>query len=158
ELRFVGEYGTSSTVISRTPRRCDVLIQRRYLRTGAPLASSRSSRSRLAGSLPMRSRSRRTVSGRRSTESGLSTYSRPTLSTQRVVSADTEALMRTPLKELQEELDPANFWVIHRSTIVSANAIAGVTRDFRGRALVKLKSRAEELPVSEAHEHLFKQM
>ncbi len=76
----------------------------------------------------------------------------------RVVTADSEALIRTSLKELQEELDPSSFWPIHRSTIVNANAIAGVTRDFRGRVLVKLKSRAEKLAVSEAHEHLFKQM
>ena len=76
----------------------------------------------------------------------------------RVVTADGEALIRTSLKELQEELDPACFWMIHRSTIVNANAIAGVTRDFRGRIVVKLKSRSEKLTVSEAHEHLFKQM
>ena len=76
----------------------------------------------------------------------------------RVVTATGEALIRTPLKELQDELDPAYFWAIHRSTIVNANAIAGVTRDFRGRVLVKLKSRSETLPVSDAHTHLFRQM
>ena len=76
----------------------------------------------------------------------------------RVVTADTEALIRRPLKELQEELDPASFWPIHRSTIVNANAIAGVTRDFRGRVMVKLKARTEKLQVSESHEHLFRQM
>ena len=76
----------------------------------------------------------------------------------RVVTANSEALIRRPLKELQEELDPACFWPIHRSTIVNANAIAGVTRDFRGRVMVRLKSRAEKLAVSEAHEHLFRQM
>ena len=76
----------------------------------------------------------------------------------RVVTRDGEALIRRSLKELQDELDPACFWPIHRSTIVNANAIAGVTRDIRGRIAVKLKARAEKLPVSEAHEHLFKQM
>jgi len=76
----------------------------------------------------------------------------------RVVTRDGEALIRRSPKELQDELDPACFWPIHRSTIVNANAIAGVTRDIRGRVAVKLKSRAEKLPVSEAHEHLFKQM
>jgi DNA-binding LytR/AlgR family response regulator len=76
----------------------------------------------------------------------------------RVVTRDQEALIRRPLKELQDELDPACFWPIHRSTIVNANAIAGVTRDLRGRILVKLKARTEKLAVSEAHEHLFKQM
>ncbi len=76
----------------------------------------------------------------------------------RVVTEDGEALIRRSLKELQEQLDPGTFWVIHRSTIVNANAIAGVTRDFRGRVRVKLRSRDERLPVSEAHEHLFRQM
>ena len=76
----------------------------------------------------------------------------------RVVTADSEALIRRSLKELQEQLDPTHFWPIHRSTIVNANAIAGVSRDFRGRVSVKLKLRGEKLPVSEAHEHLFRQM
>jgi DNA-binding LytR/AlgR family response regulator len=75
-----------------------------------------------------------------------------------IVTAQGEALIRRPLKELQEELDPATFWTIHRSTIVNANAVAGVTRDLRGRIFVKLKSRPDRLPVSEAHAHLFRQM
>ena len=76
----------------------------------------------------------------------------------RVVTASGEALIRRSLRELQEQLDPSCFWPIHRSTIVNANAIAGVSRDFRGRVSVKLKSRSEKLPVSEGHEHLFRQM
>ena len=75
-----------------------------------------------------------------------------------VVTAAGESLIRRPLKELQDELDPAQFWPIHRSTIVNANAVAGVTRDLRGRIFVKLKSRTDRLPVSEAHAHLFRQM
>jgi DNA-binding LytR/AlgR family response regulator len=76
----------------------------------------------------------------------------------RVVTAEGEALIRRTLKELQEQLDPNCFWLIHRSTIVNANAIAGVSRDFRGHVSVKLKTRTEKLPVSEGHEHLFRQM
>jgi DNA-binding LytR/AlgR family response regulator len=76
----------------------------------------------------------------------------------RVVTAGGESLIRRSLKELLEQLDPGCFWLIHRSTIVNANAIAGVSRDFRGRVSVKLKSRGEKLPVSEGHEHLFRQM
>lgn len=76
----------------------------------------------------------------------------------RVVTADTEALIRKPLKELQSELDPALFWLVHRSTIVNANAIAGVTRDLRGRVWLRLRQREEKLIVSEAHEPLFRQM
>jgi DNA-binding LytR/AlgR family response regulator len=75
-----------------------------------------------------------------------------------VMTPEGESLIRKPLKELAEQLDPAQFWQVHRSTIVNASAIAGVGRDFRGRVHLKLKSRRETLPVSEAHEHLFRQM
>jgi DNA-binding LytR/AlgR family response regulator len=76
----------------------------------------------------------------------------------RVVTGEGEALIRKPLKELVEELDPVQFWQIHRSTLVNATAIAGVTRDFRGRMMVKLKSRPETLLVSDTYTHLFRQM
>lgn len=76
----------------------------------------------------------------------------------RVVTATQEAIIRKSLVELQAELDPAIFWPIHRSTVVNANAIAGVSRDFRGRLTVTLKQRSEALSVSESHQHLFKQM
>lgn len=69
-----------------------------------------------------------------------------------------EALIRKPIKELIEELDPEQFWQIHRSTIVNARAIAGVTRDLRGRQLVQLKNFPEKLEVSRSYTHLFKQM
>jgi len=75
-----------------------------------------------------------------------------------VVTADGEALIRKPLKELADELDPAQFWQIHRSTMVSVAAIAGVARDFRGRMVVRLKGRSETLQVSDSYTHLFRQM
>lgn len=75
-----------------------------------------------------------------------------------VVTPEGEALIRKPIKELCDELDPSCFWQIHRSTIVNVRAIAGVVRDLRGRAQVRLKNRAELLPVSEAYAHLFRQM
>jgi DNA-binding LytR/AlgR family response regulator len=75
-----------------------------------------------------------------------------------VMTTEGESLIRKPLKELAEQLDPAQFWQVHRSTIVNASAIAGVSRDFRGHVHLKLKTRRETLPVSEAHEHLFRQM
>ncbi|HQR22883.1 MAG TPA: LytTR family DNA-binding domain-containing protein [Burkholderiaceae bacterium] len=76
----------------------------------------------------------------------------------RVVTAEGEALIRKPLKELVEELDANQFWQIHRSTLVNATAIAGITRDFRGRMMVKLKTRPETLLVSDSYTHLFRQM
>ena len=76
----------------------------------------------------------------------------------RVQTESFEALIRKPIKELIEELDPEQFWQIHRGTIVNAKAIAGVTRDFRGRQLVLIKGHPEKLEVSRNYTHLFKQM
>ena len=66
----------------------------------------------------------------------------------RVVMTDSEVLVRKPIKELLEELDPNRFWQIHRSTIVNTHAIAGVTRGLRDQADMKLKGRPEALTVS----------
>ena len=76
----------------------------------------------------------------------------------RVVTGEGEALIRKPLKELSDELDPGQFWQIHRSTMVNVSAVEAVTRDFRGRMLLKLKGRSETLQVSDTYTHLFKQM
>jgi DNA-binding LytR/AlgR family response regulator len=76
----------------------------------------------------------------------------------RVQTAQVEALIKKPIKELIEELDPGLFWQIHRSTLVNTTAIAGVARDFRGRQIVTLKGHAEKLEVSRTFTHLFKQM
>lgn len=69
-----------------------------------------------------------------------------------------EALIRKPVRDLAEELDPSLFWQIHRATLVNVNAIEGVTRDIRGRHLVLVKGRPEKLEVSRSFLHLFKQM
>lgn len=75
-----------------------------------------------------------------------------------VYSRDGEALIRTPLAELQAQLDPDEFWQIHRSTIVNVNRIAGTRRDLMGRTLLKLAEVKIELPVSRGYAHLFKGM
>lgn len=76
----------------------------------------------------------------------------------RVVTQEGESLIRKSLKELLDELDPASFWQIHRSTVVNIGAIAGVSRDFGGHLVVKLKNRKETLSVSQPFAHLFRQM
>ena len=76
----------------------------------------------------------------------------------RVQTAQQEALIRKPIKELISELDPNQFWQIHRSTLINARAIAGVSRDERGRQLVSIKGRPEKLEVSRSYAHLFKGM
>jgi DNA-binding LytR/AlgR family response regulator len=69
-----------------------------------------------------------------------------------------EYLIRKPIKELVDELDPKVFWQIHRSTLVNVSAIAGVQRDEKGRQLVLLKGSTEKLPVSRNAGHLFRSM
>ena len=76
----------------------------------------------------------------------------------RVVTCEGEALIRKPIKELLEELDPERFWQVHRATIVNVDAIAGVRRGARDQGELALKDRPETLVVSRAFTHLFKQM
>ncbi len=76
----------------------------------------------------------------------------------RVQTAQVEALIRKPIKELVDELDPQQFWQIHRSTLVNVKAIAEVTRDFRGRQLVGVRGHPEKLEVSRSYTGLFKGM
>ena len=76
----------------------------------------------------------------------------------RVQTATVEALIRKPIKELIDELDPAVFWQIHRSTLVNVKAVAGITRDFRGRQIVAVRGHNEKLEVSRSYGHLFKGM
>ena len=75
-----------------------------------------------------------------------------------VVTADGEALLRTPIRELLTVLDANTFKQIHRSTIVNLKAIAGVVRDDSGRGTVRLKSRPETLIVSVPFMALFRHM
>jgi DNA-binding LytR/AlgR family response regulator len=76
----------------------------------------------------------------------------------RVQTATTEALIRKPIKELVDELDPDAFWQIHRSTVVAVKAIAQVIRDERGRQVVGVKGHPQKLEVSRSYAGLFKGM
>jgi DNA-binding LytR/AlgR family response regulator len=67
-----------------------------------------------------------------------------------------EAFIRTPLKSLVEQLDPAQFQQIHRSVVVNLDAISHVTRGENETADVFFKHRTEVLPVSRTFLHLFK--
>jgi DNA-binding LytR/AlgR family response regulator len=69
-----------------------------------------------------------------------------------------EAIVRTPLKELFERLDPDQFAQVHRSVVVNLRAISRVRRHDNDTAEIHLKGRAEVLPVSRSYVHLFRQM
>jgi DNA-binding LytR/AlgR family response regulator len=75
-----------------------------------------------------------------------------------VVTADSEALISLPLKELVARLDGELFWQVHRSTIVNARAIKSVSRSLSGKLSIQLKNRPEALEVSSAYAHRFKQL
>jgi len=75
-----------------------------------------------------------------------------------VHTADAEHLIRTPIAELAAQLDGAQFWQIHRSTIVNLAHLAGTRRDDASRLFVRIEGRDDELPVSRAYVHLFKPM
>ena len=74
------------------------------------------------------------------------------------VTADGEALLRKPIRELLEQLDPAVFKQIHRSTIVNLKAIAAIVRDDSGKGTVRLRQRPETLTVSQPFMALFRNM
>jgi DNA-binding LytR/AlgR family response regulator len=62
------------------------------------------------------------------------------------------------MRQLREQLPEAQFWQIHRSIIVAAKFVESSHSDFRGRLMVKLKGRPEQLVVSRNYVDLFKQM
>ena len=74
----------------------------------------------------------------------------------RVVTRESEALVKKTLRELADELDPRHFWQVHRGTIVNVRAVASVVSDDTGRKEISLKGRAEKLEVSRTFAHLFK--
>ena len=74
------------------------------------------------------------------------------------MTAEGEALLRTPIRELLAVLDPATFKQIHRSTIVNLKAIASIVRDDTGKGTVRLKNRPETLTVSQPFMTLFRHM
>ena len=76
----------------------------------------------------------------------------------RVLTADHEYLLRTPLKELLPQLDPQAFWQVHRGTMVRAEAIESVTRDETGKLWLRLRGSPARLAVSRLYAHLFKAM
>jgi DNA-binding LytR/AlgR family response regulator len=76
----------------------------------------------------------------------------------RVVTGDSETLIRKPIKELLDELDPGKFWQIHRATIVNVDFIASVRRGLKDQAELSLRDHREVLTVSRAFTHLFMQM
>ena len=75
-----------------------------------------------------------------------------------VITADREYVVRRSIKDLEQQLDPTQFWRIHRATIVRVDQIVKAKRDLRGRYTISLRSRPETLRSSASYGHRFKQM
>lgn len=75
-----------------------------------------------------------------------------------VLTRDAELLLRTPIKELIEQLDPAEFWQVHRGTVVGVRQIAAAHQTALGKVTLSLRNRKEVLSVSRGYTHLFRQM
>jgi DNA-binding LytR/AlgR family response regulator len=76
----------------------------------------------------------------------------------KVVTAAREYLIRMPLRQLLQQLDPEEFWQVHRATVVRAEAIATALRDDSGRVELTLRDHPARLVVSRLYSHLFKPM
>jgi DNA-binding LytR/AlgR family response regulator len=76
----------------------------------------------------------------------------------RVVTADSEGHIRTPLKDLLAGLDSDTFWQVHRSVIVRVAAIRAVEKDADGKVQLSIRGRTDVLPVSSAFQHRFRGM
>ena len=76
----------------------------------------------------------------------------------RVITAGREHLIRTSLRELLPQLDPQQFWQVHRGTVVQARAISSARREESGKVTLLLRGRAETLTASRLYAHRFKGM
>jgi len=75
-----------------------------------------------------------------------------------VQTAAGEYVIRTTITELATQLDPEQFWQVHRSILVNLDYLAGTRRDDNSRLFLRVKGMEKELPVSRAYVHLFKAM
>lgn len=69
-----------------------------------------------------------------------------------------ELLIRTSLKELCAQLDPARFWQVHRSTVVNVDQVESASVSALGKMSLKLRGHSCAVAVSKQYAHLFRQM
>lgn len=75
-----------------------------------------------------------------------------------VVTAESEALIRVPLKDLLPQLDPNQFRQVSRSMVVNMACVASAGRDDFGKVTLNLRGRTDKPRVSPVYAHLFRQM
>ena len=75
-----------------------------------------------------------------------------------LLTRDAELVLRTPLKDLIAQLDPQEFWQVHRSTVVNVRQIVSAHHDMLSKVTLTLRDRPEKIAVSRSYAHLFRQM
>ena len=75
-----------------------------------------------------------------------------------VLTRDAELVLRTPLKDLIAQLDPQEFWQVHRGTVVNVRQIVSAHHDMLSKVTLTLRDRPEKIAVSRSYAHLFRQM
>lgn len=73
------------------------------------------------------------------------------------VTPQQEWVVRTSLKELEQQLDPERFWRVHRNALVRVAAIERVRREGARELRVYLRGHGRPVPVSRVHAHRFRQ-
>lgn len=74
----------------------------------------------------------------------------------RVVMRDGEALLKRGLGMVEQQLDPARFRRIHRSTVINIDHAATLVRDDLGRMKLQMHGRPDWLFISKPFEGIFK--
>ena len=75
-----------------------------------------------------------------------------------VITQDRTLVIRSSIQELEQNLDPNQFWRIHRAIIVRVDQILKAKRDLRGRYILTLRDHRDTLRTSRSYAHLFKHM
>ena len=75
-----------------------------------------------------------------------------------VITRDRTLVIRSSIQELEQNLDPNQFWRIHRAVIVRVDQILKAKRDLRGRYILTLRDHQDSLRSSRTYAHLFKHM
>lgn len=75
-----------------------------------------------------------------------------------VATAESEALIRVPLKDLLPQLDANQFRQVSRSMVVNMHHVSSAGRDEMGKVTLNLRGRSDRPRVSPVYAHLFRQM
>ncbi len=73
-----------------------------------------------------------------------------------VQTPENEFLIKTPIKILENRLDPKQFWRVHRSAIVNIERIQIIKRSFTNQMIIGFDKIDHNIAVSRSYEHLFK--